>query len=278
MPARSPRPPKGLTLLEVLISLALMSILVGALLTFYFQSIEIRRAATRIADRTEIARQVLDRMASELRGCFGVNQFGFPVEQRIVGARRSIQFLTAVLPAKDQYQFFGEFDQLPPGQHDLRQVGYRLWCDPENQTEAGEPIVNGIVRTEKKTLNQFLVDEQDPEQLRSDIWSPELVYLEFRYFDGVEWATKWEVAEGNPLPHLIQITVGFEPITQAELDDQDLSTYPIEDPEYCLGDGRPHPERYSTIVRIPAADRFFSSRLQRVGREFSEQLGIGGGK
>ena len=187
----------------------------------------------------------------------------------------AIQFLTATLPDRELYQFFGEFDQLPPGQHDLREVGYQLWVDPENTTDEGEPIVGGIVRSEKKTLNQLVVDEQNPEQLRYDLWSNELRYVEFRYFDGVEWTTKWDLQDGNPLPQLIQITVGFEPLTRVELEDQDLTTYPLE--QYPLDDGHPHPDRYSTIVRMPAADRFFSSRLQRVGREFGEQLGVGGG-
>ena len=61
-------------------------------------------------------------------------------------------------------------------------------------------------------------------------------------------------------------------------DDEDLDTYPIDQPEYALGDDLPHPDRYSIIVRIPAADRFFSSRLQRVGREYDvrEQFGVEG--
>ena len=266
---------RAMTLLEVVISISLIAMLMGALLTFYTDSIEVRRQAAGAADRMEIARLVLDRMAGELRGCLGVEEFGFPIEQRLAGDRRSIKFLTATLPSKELYRFFGEFDELPPGQHDLREIGYRLWIDPEEETEDGEPIVEGILRTEKKTLNQFLVDEEDPEQLRNDLWSPELRYLEYRYFDGVEWTTTWELTEGNPLPQLVQVTVGFEPLTRAEQEDEDLTTYPIE--EYPLGDDQPHSDRYSIIVRIPAADRFFSSRLQRVGQEFGEQLGVEGG-
>jgi len=275
MTARSRYTATGLTLLEVVISISLITMLVGALLAFYFESLGVRAQAVQMADRMEIARLVLDRLANELRGCLGVQQFGFPVQQRLKGERRAIQFLTATLPDKELYQFFGEFDQLPPGQHDLREVGYQLWVDPENTTDEGEPIVGGIVRSEKKTLNQLVVDEQNPEQLRYDLWSNELRYVEFRYFDGVEWTTKWDLQDGNPLPQLIQITVGFEPLTRVELEDQDLTTYPLE--QYPLDDGHPHPDRYSTIVRMPAADRFFSSRLQRVGREFGEQLGVGGG-
>lgn len=268
---------RGLTLLEVIISISLITMLMSALLTFFWQSVELREQAARVADRTELARQVLGRLATELRSCVGLEEIGFPVEQQLVGDRRSITFLTVTLPDKQLYQFFGEFDDLPPGQHDLRELSYELWIDPDDTTEDGEPLVGGIIRTEKKTLNQFLIDEEDPLQLRRDLWSHELGYLEFRYFDGVEWSTTWEVAEGNSLPQAIQITVGFDSLTQHELDDEDLSQYPIDNPDYALGDDLEHPDRYSVIVRLPAADRLFSSRLQRVGDEFSEQFGIEGG-
>ncbi|MFH1747569.1 MAG: prepilin-type N-terminal cleavage/methylation domain-containing protein [Planctomycetota bacterium] len=266
---------RGLTLLEVVISVALITMLVSALLTFFWQSLELREQAALIVDRTQIARQVLDRLATELRGCVGVEQFGFPIEQRMAGDRRSILFLTTTLPDEKMYQFFGEFDELPPGQHDLREISYELWIDPEETTEDNEPIVGGILRTEKRTLNQMIVDEEDPLQLRHDLWSHELGYIEFRYFDGVEWTTTWEVTQGNSLPQLIMVTVGFDSITQADLDDEDLTMYPVE--EYPLGDDLPHPDRYSIIVRLPAADRFFSSRIERVGQEFTEQMGVEGG-
>ncbi len=263
---------RALTLLEVVIAITLIVLLLGSILTFFWQSIEIRRQAVASADRTEIARQMLDRLSKELRGCVGLDQIGFPVEQRLVGDRRSVTFLTTVLPAKSQYDFYRESEDLPPAQHDLTLVTYKLWVDPQQTTESGDPIVGGILRTEKKTLNQYVVNEDDPLDVRNDLWSHELGYLEFRYYDGIEWDTKWDVTEGNSLPQLIQIAVGFNSITKVELEDQDLTQYPLSD--YPLGDDQVHADRYSTIVRIPAADQFFSSRIQRVGKQVTEQLGV----
>lgn len=284
-PARSARAPRsrrafemswhrGLTLLEVVVCLALMSMLMGALLTFFWQSATVRAQVVAASDRTELARQVLDRMATELRGCLGVEQFGFPVEQRLAGDRRSVTFVTTGLPGPELYQFYGEFDELPPGQHDLRELRYSLWVDPEKTKDSGDPLVAGILRDEKKTLNQLVIDEEEPLQIRHDLWASELVYLEFRYFDGVEWTTKWDVTQGNALPQLVQITVGFEPLTKQELQDEDLTTWPLD--QYPLGDELPHPDRYTAMVRMPAADRFFSSRLERMGQQFSDQLGVEG--
>lgn len=265
---------RGLTLLEVIIAISLVVMLMGAVMTFFWQAGEIRAQAADRIDRTQVARQVLARIGEEIRGCVGMEQIGFPLEQRLIGDRRSITFLTTTLPDPDRYLFYGEFDDLPPARHDLTLVTYRLWVEDEEVDENGEPIVGGIIRSEKQTLNQFLVEEDDPLQLRHDLWSHELGYLEFRYFDGVEWSTTWDLTEGNSLPQLIQVTVGYRNVTMEEWEDTDLQTYPIA--EYPLGDDLEHPDRYSMIIRIPAADKFFGSRVQRVGKQFAEQLGVGG--
>ncbi|MFQ5804872.1 MAG: type II secretion system protein J [Phycisphaerae bacterium] len=290
----------ALTLLEVIVAIGLIAMLLGAMLTFFWQVIEVRDTTAEAAERMQIARQVLTRIAAELRGCLGHEELGFPIEQPLVeeefldefdeieeapvlaeqqvpllvGNRRHITFLTTTLPAEHQYDFFRESEDPPPAQHDLTQLSYWLWVDPEETDENGDPIIGGIVRTEKKTLNQFLVDLEDPLDVRNDLWSHELGYLEFRYFDGVEWSVTWNVTEGNSLPQLIQVTVGFKPCTADELENRDLDDYPLE--EYPYGDDLEHPDRYSIIVRIPAADKFFSSRIQRVGQQLSEQLGVEG--
>src|SRR5262249_43101430 len=157
----------------------------------------------------------------------------------------SITFLTTANPPPDSYQFRRESDEVPPASHDLKLVGYKLWVDPNNTLDNGDPMVGGVIRTEKKTLNQFIVDEDHPEEIRNDLWSPELGYLEFRYFDGVEWDTKWDLTDGNSLPQLVLITVGFLPIAKGELDDSDLTQYPLD--QFPLGDDQVHSDRYSTI-------------------------------
>lgn len=293
---------RALTLLEVIISVALIAMLMGAMVTFFWQVVEVRDTAAEAADRMQVARQVLARIEAELRSCIGAETIGFPIEQPLVeeefledeediirteeevvveeegeltaeladlfagaaatdpnapltgnvplliGNRRNITFLTARLPAEHQYEFISVDEMPPPAQHDLTQASYWLWVDPEETDEDGEPIIGGIMRTEKKTLNQFLVEFDDPLDVRNDLWSPELGYLEFRYFDGVEWDTVWDVTKGNSLPQLIQVTVGFEPCTNDELDNRDLDEYPLID--YPYGDDKVHSDRYSIIVHF----------------------------
>lgn len=270
MTPRGKRAARGLTLLEIIVALTLIVLLLSALLTFFWQTVRIRKEAAQRIDRTQLARQVLDRMAAELRTCIGVERWGFPGEQRLTGDRRSLTFIATALPSSYQYGFQEAFETPPPAQHDLRLIAYELWVDPNNKTEEGEPVVGGIIRTEKKTLNQFLVDEEDPLDVRTDLWSHELGYLEFRYFDGVEWDTKWDITAGNALPQMVQIIIGFDSVTEYELGDNDLRDYPMgENPT-------PHPDRYSTVVRLSGADRFFvGPRVQRVGNQMKDQL-LGG--
>ncbi len=264
---------RGLTLLEVLISIALIALMLSVAVTFFWQTAEIRQQAQASADRTQLARQALAQMAGELRGCLGMDEVGFPVEQRLKGDRRSLTLLTTEIPAAQQYRFLAQDETPPPAQHDLTEVSYSLAVDTENLDDDGEPTVNGIVRTEKQTLNQYVIEEDDPLQVRSELWAPELRYLEFRYFDGVEWDVKWDVSEGNSLPQLVMVTVGFEPITMQEFDNTDIAGSELsEDP---LGrDAEPREDRYTTIVKLPSADKLFRPRLQRVGQQVREQLGL----
>jgi type II secretory pathway component PulJ len=266
------RTARGLTLFEVIISIALIALLLGTLLTFFWQSVNIRGQVLRAADRTQIVQQTLQRMAAELQACVGVEKTGFPVQQ-FAGDRRSMTFLTAPLPGKDQFAFYRESEDRPPPQHDLREITYALWVDPEKTTEQGDPLVGGIIRTERRAIKPTIsegevAEDQDLLYLRHDLWAPELGYLEFRYFDGVEWTTRWEVSEGNALPQLVQITVGFDSLTKDELEDRDLVKFPVA--AYQYGPPDANPDRASLIVQIPAADQMFSSRLRRLANGTEE--------
>lgn len=271
---RAARP--AFSLLEVVIATALIAMLVMAMLTFFWQTGRIREAAGKAAARTQLVHQVLERISSELRGALSGEELQWDNLQRFVGDRRSITFLTNPLPAESSYAIYTQADAPPPALHDRREVTYKLWIDPEDKTEDGEPLVGGILRSERPALapsvdpNELTADEA-AEYVRHDLWSYEFGYLEFRYYDGVEWSTTWRVSEGNPLPHVVQITIGFDSITQDEIDDKDLTDYPID--EYPLGPDKPSPNRYTSVVRIAGADELFSARLYKLGDEVEEVYG-----
>lgn len=261
---------RGFTLFELVLAVALVGMLFAAVLSFFWQTADARQQAIKLSDRTALARFVLDGIAAELRGVPGMEQVGFPTETRLTGTRRDITFLTTAMPDREQFRFLQGSETATRARHDLRMISYALWVDPNQTKESGDPMIGGITRIEQRTLNQQVVEEDDPNRFRQDLWAKELGYIEFRYFDGVEWDTKWELTEGNALPQLVEITVGFEDITAYELEDGDLQEQELAQP-------KPYrPDRYSTIVRMPAADRLFGSRVQRLGQQLSEQMGVGG--
>jgi prepilin-type N-terminal cleavage/methylation domain-containing protein len=276
----------GLTLLEVIIAIALIAMLLSALLTFFWQTLKLRDQAAGNADRTQLVQQILTRMSEELRNALPLEKTGFPL-QTFSGDRRRVTFLASPMPALDTYTFYRESELTGRSapQADLREITYELWIDPEKTGEGGEPIVGGILRTERRAVNpsvreELLADEADDlYYVRHELWAHELGYLEFRYFDGVEWAAQWEVAEGNPLPHLVQISVGFNSLTRDQLDNQDLER--INRDEYPLATNLENPEvpnadYYTTIVRIAAADVTFASHMNRMAGDAEEVYQFGG--
>lgn len=270
---RHPCVRRGLTMFEVVISIALIAMLLSALLSFFWQSLAIRDQTAIMADRTQLVHQVLARMSAELEDAVGLERVGFPV-QVFTGDRRRVTFVTAPLPPSSAYAFYRESEAQALPQQDLREVTYELWIDPEKTTEDGQPLVGGLLRTERRAITPSVTDdeatdeERDLQYQRHDLWSHELGYLEFRYFDGVEWTTNWQVTSGVPLPHLVQITVGFDSLTKDELEDQDLQTYPLD--QFPTGPDVPNANRFSTIVRIAAADQMFTTHVQRLGDQVEQ--------
>jgi hypothetical protein len=266
-----------LTLLEVIIAIALIALLVSALLTFYWQTLALRDASEKLHDRTAIVRQMLGQIAGDLRAAVPAERVNFPVT-RFIGERRKVTFVTTWQrgDSDDAFRLFRESEERdrPLPRQDVREVTYELWVDPEEQTEEGDPVVGGILRTERRLLSPTETEEDVPEgevlaHIQRHLWSHELGYLEFRYFDGVQWHAQWEVAEGNPLPHLVQVTVGFDALKRFEYENEDLNQYTLED--YPLGPDVPNVNRFSQIVRLAGADPMFSGRLQNLRASMGEE-------
>lgn len=108
-------------------------------------------------------------------------------------------------------------------------------------------------------LGEELADEE-MEGAKRELYAPELKFIEFFYHDGTRWWDSWEISEGNSLPQMVMITVGYEP----ELpENEDIEI--IDDILKSEGDIDPLPrDRYMVIVRVPQADSLFlGPRLQR---------------
>jgi hypothetical protein len=112
----------------------------------------------------------------------------------------------------------------------------------------------------------------------SEIYSQQIRFLRFCYFDGKSWWDRWDVSGENPLPQLIQVTVGFDPhpafggdvpLTQEEEEFCTCMNDPVD-----VRDCAPlSPDRYTMIIRLQQADMFFRSRVTRESQALLEDLG-----
>jgi hypothetical protein len=115
------------------------------------------------------------------------------------------------------------------------------------------------------------LDEDEMEGAKQELYAPELKYIEFWYHDGSRWWDSWEITEGNALPQMVMITVGYA----SELpEDEEIEI--IEDILKGEEDVEPLPaDRYLVIVRIPQADSLFlGPRLQREMSSFEDFEGF----
>ena len=213
------------TLLEVVLAICIAIGLLLVAMTFYQQSTSLRGQLIDEAERLAAVRQVMDRLAADLRVAPKHDRVGF------TGDSNSLRFATTALP-------------LAVGglQTDLRRVAYRA-------TYAGEGTnfaVSGLVRTEEPAVDfissalapALSTTSGDPNApAASDPAAPTTTaalaapaaepltetvrYLSFRFWDGTAWRESWS---GVAPPPGVEVTLGFEPLPP----DLTLDQYPGE--------------------------------------------------
>ena len=127
-------------------------------------------------------------------------------------------------------------------------------------------------------------EEVDAAQTLEDIdweelYCEEIVYLRFCYFDGLRWWDEWDISGDNPLPQIVQVTVGRIPRAPFG---EDMG-YDKEVEEFCTcqnedtDDCEPLAADLTQItVRIPQADQFFRSRVARETQALIEEAAEAG--
>ena len=145
-------------------------------------------------------------------------------------------------------------------------AGGQVDAEQAAQDERGGDEARGGARRPGRSVDAVF-DDQASEELedeelegsKRELYAPEIKFIEFFYHDGNRWWDTWELGEGNTLPQMVMVTVGFI----AELPDEmeiEIVKDLLDDEE----DIEPiPPDRYTAVVRIPQADTFFGSRVQR---------------
>jgi len=165
------------------------------------------------------------------------------------------------LPRLDQYYQAEEYYQseqpssstVPDVLSAVKTVTYYLLQPGEGSlvtTDAGTEEATGLVRRELDRAVTVWTDEQgqlDQTLLETAPIAPEVVAIEFLYFDGAEWIESWDSQELGGLPLAVQISLAFAP-ADGESDDQ-LDTWATTDFQQLAEEGQT--AIYRLIVHLP---------------------------
>lgn len=282
-PARARSRRRALTLLEVLLAVGLMVLVSLLLFGFYDSVLRTRDTVQRVTSTGYLAKMIAHQIAEEIRGA---NGFAPTLGPGISGKEHILTLQTVVHPDPKLFKKRGIDDQPPPAECDIRVVQYYLGYDKENENYEYESGVTGmapigLVRREVKTHFQSALFEKDENCVHLDLISPELKYLRFRYYDGVDWVDRWDIGQepegqmGNSLPQAVEVTVGYEEIPPPEEEEEEEGLA-----ESDLKPSEPEKHRmeaYTVMVRLPQADTFFGSRLMRAQKITRTRASAGSG-
>lgn len=268
---------RGLTLLEMLLAIGLLVLLLGFMFGIYWSTLRARERGKSSVESTQLARVVAERIAREIRGAAANLSLLGP---GIQGREHEIRLNTVVLPDRGLFQKRSITDKPLPAQSDMREIRYYLAYDPDDEIEYPDGTTAarnlGLVRREVKTLNQASTLGNRREEVDTDQLAPEVRYVRFRYFDGVDWVRRWELTglpRQNTLPQAVELTVGYEPLPPEDPTEIDLENEEIDD----IAEPEPYDaKKFTLVVRIPQADTFFGSRLVRAQTRLGQSSGLGG--
>lgn len=278
----------GFSLLEVLLAMSLVIVMMAAIFSFYQFALRIRATSHRRVHRAQLARTLLEQIAHDLRGIAPNTTKYTPV---LRGNPEILDCLTAAVPDPQLFADRSITGSGPARQMDLRRIMWFLAVNEEEYDENNDPLIVGIVRRTQRNLDPFksFVDEEtgeimedqggmasDDEEYRTfydQLVTTEIRFLEFSYYNGQKWLQKWEMPEGPAgvmIPVAIRVTIGFASVPADELDARRE-----EDVDYLMENPAEYRSRFTTVVRLPAADVMLGT-MSRLRDQMSEEYGLGG--
>jgi len=209
----------GFTLFELVIALAIFTIISGAVYGTLRNGVAAQRTGERNAEILQIARTVLARIVSDVRSAYTSEEGVFRGEmvgEDEVGTDVDLDTLRFVATHTPKVDATGEMD--------LANIEYYI-DDDEDTDERGlmcrqSPVVD-LVEQQENTL-----------EIAAEIRS-----LNLRYYDGTDWQDTWDSSGDGVLPLSVEISIGIDP-RALELDYHERGEIT-------------YLERFMTVVRIP---------------------------
>lgn len=176
----------------------------------------------------------------------------------LFGNQYELQVDVSHLPRVDQYE--AALTAMAQGAtpdivSDVKTVAYFLQTDESQAVSVGladtpTAIGSGLVRRQMdRAMTSFASQSGtlDPSAGGGSLLAPEVNYLEFRYFDGLEWQVEWDSEALGGLPVAIEITIGIDPTGGQNPETLDIT----EATELATTDMTEH--LYRLVVHLPAA-------------------------
>ncbi|MCA9269353.1 MAG: hypothetical protein KDA41_12820, partial [Planctomycetales bacterium] len=113
----------------------------------------------------------------------------------------------------------------------------------------------GLVRRSlDRAATQWAVDNGDTSRLEgaAQLLAPEVVAIEFRYWDGAQWQTEWDTQANGGLPLAVEVAIAIAPATD---DNADADRVPAARPGVSTlsATANSNWQVYRQVIRIPAA-------------------------
>lgn len=159
-----------------------------------------------------------------------------PARPGIYGNQYELQIDVARLPRQEEFLAMPTGSGIVPGfpfgqiPSDVKNVTYYVQTDGSVFGAAAPNLVtsdlaqatnaatggSGLVRRQlDRAVAQWAVSNGNALGLEQagEILAPEVLGVEFRYFDGLEWRTEWDTEAEQKLPVAIEITLSMQPTT-----------------------------------------------------------------
>ncbi len=205
MTTRKRRPSYGMTLIESLVALAIVSMMLVSVWSSFGSTVIAMESTEKIQDRYNTLRNAMDRMATEV-------SMSFLSFNRPVGETRQYTFFEGRHEGESDSLTFSNFAHLrvrkDSDESDQSIIQYVIEADPEDGKR------KHLYRRETKRLTGDL-----PEQVYrfapAYVLCEDVESLEFRYWDATrnEWLEEWRTtaldAQPDRLPLRVEIKLGF---------------------------------------------------------------------
>ncbi len=295
------RPPRGFTLLEVILALGLTGLLLVALgmaIDFHFRVLDTGRAHV---EEGQLARVLLRRIADDLRAAVtgaandlisdvasaaGSSLISEASELAVIhsqpgiyGDSSMIQIDVSRLPRPYQLQELLATTAESLGANALSDVKTVTYFAASSQSEALAQLPlsstpeQGLMRCEMDRAVAVYQAEQGglaPLDATAVLLAPEVAGVEFLYFDGSQWVDFWDTSQNGGLPVAVRVTLYITPKqTKQRRGPQ------TQDASFPTGISASRGDLlvYSLLVHIPAAKPTSTSGTS----DWSSSAATGGG-